>query len=1117
MASTNHHRPPLPSPAAQPPVQRATERRDKRRAERPSRQAAQEKVVASAERATYSRGDGASEDIPTSISCHGMSDSELLLEEACKNVHRHAQPKMKGHVWAMREACAHDQLVAEDQRKPVHLKEHHQLLSQLPTPCFPDLSFMDGLLFRHALQACVRGGKVLEWDDLTLDALHPSCLYRDEPLNLVTSDYVPSPLVAQAAVADAPIQIMKTLLAYNADVDARGHAGQANLPDRQLSYNTSTVGAAAMCHHPDMLRFLLREAEADPRVPAIATLEDRQGRQAAAAGAMEEGGGVDSPAAAAHERKRQELRERMVQMEAMARAMREACAHDLPTPEGRRKRVEDHSLLSSLPKPMVSYMNGFVLKQALHSCAMYGSAGSLDTLLQDNFIKPTEEGGDEGLPVGQVRATDGEVLSWRDLSPFSIEPFEGEMIEPDGYVRKPLLIEAMTHGFSNCADDATVLRIVKSLVEYNADVKEIGVVAMDCKTREVMKSPAVGAASLFHLPEVLDYLLQQPRCDPSVLSEGDFIAGLNLLQLACDGNQHDDAPQPPSEPMVGTKSRKKATSKGKRAGIVGLAEEAGQQAAGGVAAEAEQKEEARQSRAVATLEVIERHGLTRSTPAEAKGGRRKKPGLSLQCRDKTGSSLLHVAAANGWSGIVEWLLKRGLSSGRQQKERDTPRCRPHARHKAAAADLLREEEQARKEEERAARKREQKRLKRLAAEQAESAADGEMEEADDTQHETEEVDQVTEEAAAPSCPPDTQRQPAFSDAPGDHQQQRNVLSQKPPADVGPSAFAPLPLSPAHGTSASHSFAAQRPSSSSSSFVDPPASSTVSTTPADRPSSAQTSTRQDQFCPADVTAQLRADLNGCIDKKESLEDQYRDLLAARRWAADRVKELKTNIRRLEYVTPNLSHDVLVSLATAAEVREFEAKISREEVRLDELLVAAAQHAMRLQSGAIKPTKAPAAEPQSALGAAAAGSASTPMSTAEGCGMPVCGAMRVMLNESSTEHQLLEAIQHIQYDIDQLEGDISRMTHEHSEIEASLQPLEQEHHTLQHEAKKRLTPARLESLSSVTAVEAFQRDIKSAKQQLRELSKEATIQRTILEKEGGRAANSRILPMSAEVSV
>mmetsp|Transcript_43402 Transcript_43402/g.122941 ORF Transcript_43402/g.122941 Transcript_43402/m.122941 type:complete len:477 (-) Transcript_43402:496-1926(-) len=406
---------------------------------------------------------------------------------------------------------------------------------------------------------------------------------------------------------------------------------------------------------------------------------------AAAAGAMEEGGGVDSPAAAAHERKRQELRERMVQMEAMARAMREACAHDLPTPEGRRKRVEDHSLLSSLPKPMVSYMNGFVLKQALHSCAMYGSAGSLDTLLQDNFIKPTEEGGDEGLPVGQVRATDGEVLSWRDLSPFSIEPFEGEMIEPDGYVRKPLLIEAMTHGFSNCADDATVLRIVKSLVEYNADVKEIGVVAMDCKTREVMKSPAVGAASLFHLPEVLDYLLNQPHADPSVLSGGDFLAGLNILQLACigedvnpEGNQDTEAPRPPPEPMVGSKGRKKAASKGKRAGNDGLAQEAGQQAAGGTAAkEAEQKEKARQSRAVATLEVIERHGLTRSTPAEAKGGRRKKPGLSLQCRDKTGSSLLHVAAANGWSGIVEWLLKRGLSSGRQQKERDTPRCRPH--------------------------------------------------------------------------------------------------------------------------------------------------------------------------------------------------------------------------------------------------------------------------------------------------------------------------------------------------------------------------------------------------------------------------------------------------------
>mmetsp|Transcript_43400 Transcript_43400/g.122931 ORF Transcript_43400/g.122931 Transcript_43400/m.122931 type:complete len:476 (-) Transcript_43400:498-1925(-) len=405
---------------------------------------------------------------------------------------------------------------------------------------------------------------------------------------------------------------------------------------------------------------------------------------AAAAGAMEEGGGVDSPAAAAHERKRQELRERMVQMEAMARAMREACAHDLPTPEGRRKRVEDHSLLSSLPKPMVSYMNGFVLKQALHSCAMYGSAGSLDTLLQDNFIKPTE-GGSEGLPVGQVRTASGEILNWRDLPPASIESFEDERLIDGNYVRRPLLIDAILANLVRGDNAPSVLQIVKSLVEYNADVNEIGVVAWDCKTKKLMMSSAVGAASMSHLPEVLDYLLNQPHADPSVLSGGDFLAGLNILQLACigedvnpEGNQDTEAPRPPPEPMVGSKGRKKAASKGKRAGNDGLAQEAGQQAAGGTAAkEAEQKEKARQSRAVATLEVIERHGLTRSTPAEAKGGRRKKPGLSLQCRDKTGSSLLHVAAANGWSGIVEWLLKRGLSSGRQQKERDTPRCRPH--------------------------------------------------------------------------------------------------------------------------------------------------------------------------------------------------------------------------------------------------------------------------------------------------------------------------------------------------------------------------------------------------------------------------------------------------------
>ncbi|CEM34722.1 unnamed protein product [Vitrella brassicaformis CCMP3155] len=1202
--------------------------------------------------------------------------------------------KMTAMLRAVRETCAHDQLVAEDQRKAVHLKEDRQLLSQLPTPCFPDPSFLDGLLFRHALQACVvhgaagsleallretlikptekdkkrlavgevrakRDRKVLKWSDLILDALDASNLYRDEPLNLVTEDYVPSPLVVQAAVANAPIQIMKTLLAYNADVNARGYAGQTKATNCKISYNTSAVGAAAMCHRPDLLRFLLREARrADPRAPpmiafpdllqlvclgpppiaagaqpseaqqrqALSTIEvvDAEGLikyggsgsgifdincsdsygetplhiaaangwcglvewllkngadpravkksnetpldlarshgrkeceavllkhltappgqtttntaagastgapsvpTAAAAGAMEEGGGVDSPAAAAHERKRQELRDRatrgVVQMKATARAIREACLHDLLTPEGRRKSVglkEDLSLLSSLPKPMVSYMNGFVLKQSLQSCAMYGSAGSLDTLLQENFIKPTEESDDEGLSAGQVRARDGRYLKWRDLSPASIEPFEGEMIEPDHYVRMPLLILAFA------SDAPSAPQIVKSLVEYNADINEIGPVFVDPKTKKLMMSSAVGAASMYHWPEVLNYLLRQPHADPSVHSEEEFLAGLNIVQLACvgadedpEGNQDTDAPRPPPEPTVGSKSRKKAASKGKRASNDGLAQEAGQQAAGGIATkETEQKEKARQSRAVATLDVLERHGLTRSPPAEGNGGRRKRPVLSLHCRDKTGWSLLHGAAGNGLSEVIKWLLERGVDAEAVNNENETPldvarrvgeklcvdvlMAHLEARRKAAAADLLREEEQARKKEERAARKRERKRLKRLAAEQAESAADGETEEADDTQHETEEVDQVTEEAAALSCPPDTHSdsvEPAFSDAPSDRHQQ-------PPAGVGPSPLPPLPLSPAHGAPASHLFAAQRPSSSSSSFADPPASSTVSTTPADRPSSAQTSARQYQFCPADVTAQLRADLNGCIDKKESLEDQYSDLLAARRRAADRVKELKTNIRRLKYVTPNLSHDVLASLSTAAEVREFEAKISREEERLDELMETAVQHAMRLQSGASKPTKAPAAEQQSAAAAAAAASASTPTSAAEGCGVPVCSAMRVLLNESSTEDQLLEAIQHIQYDIDQLEGDIFRMTDVCTEAEAALQPLEQEHHTLQQEAKKRLTPTRLESLTSIAAVDAFKRDIKRAKQELREVSKEAAVRQAALEKEETAAA-------------
>jgi len=120
------------------------------------------------------------------------------------------------------------------------------------------------------------------------------------------------------------------------------------------------------------------------------------------------------------------------------------------------------------------------------------------------------------------------------------------------------------------------------------------------------------------------------------------------------------------------------------------------------------------------------------------------------------------------------------------------------------------------------------------------------------------------------------------------------------------------------------------------------------------------------------------------------------------------------------------------------------------------------------------------------------------------LPVCHEMSVLLNESSTEEQLIEATEHIRCDIDQLECDISRMTEEHIKAEAALQTLEQEHHTLQQEANKRLTPTRLESLTSIAAVDAFRRDIKKAKQELRDLARDAAVRHAALEKEETDAA-------------
>ncbi|CEM39891.1 unnamed protein product [Vitrella brassicaformis CCMP3155] len=354
-----------PPPIAHSSVQKATERRDKRRPEEPSRQSTrlldtdfpQQQGKASSPlgssspfllsanlRSAIGTPGGPTRSADTKGTARGrMHNDDGSDGEDGGDAHkRHSRPKkgdsrdatpdlverrqdetlkrmdpnrkkMKAMLRAMREMCAHDQLVAEDQRKAVQFKEEDlQLLSQLPTPCFPDLSLMDGLLFRHALQACVvhgaagsleallretlvkptekdkkrlavgevramKDGKVLQWSDLSLGTLDPSCPYRDEPLSPVTEDYVPSPLVVQAVVAKAPIHIMRTLLAYNADVNARGHAGQRKMTDCKISYNTSAVGAAALWHRPDLLRFLLREAGADPSVPAIATFESEHG------------------------------------------------------------------------------------------------------------------------------------------------------------------------------------------------------------------------------------------------------------------------------------------------------------------------------------------------------------------------------------------------------------------------------------------------------------------------------------------------------------------------------------------------------------------------------------------------------------------------------------------------------------------------------------------------------------------------------------------------------------------------------------------------------------------------------------------------------------------------
>ncbi|CEM01576.1 unnamed protein product [Vitrella brassicaformis CCMP3155] len=389
---------------------------------------------------------------------------------------------------------------------------------------------------------------------------------------------------------------------------------------------------------------------------------------------------------------------------AMARAMRELCAYDQLAPQEQRTPVdeldlvEDHALLASaLPKPFIprlSFMDGVLFKQALHSCVVNASFHSLEALLQEKLISPAVwRNAYEELFVGQIRTRYGTVLSWSELCPRHAECFEGEPfvdIYSMLHSGAPILIQAISRSPCEYLPAHSVLNVVKTLVEWNANVNEKHTVDQR-STKLRLETTAVAAAAMWQSAEILDYLLELPQVDPTdrfevqaasaspqskgVRSSAD---SLNLLQLICIGAplvvpkyRKKDSEGPQSK----RNGRKNAASKGKCPDKGGTSHPEDQQKDEGDDEPFGSKKnpipitvetgpgtfdnQRMQSRAVAVLDVLEARGLTRGT-GKKRGGRRQGPILSLHCRDHKGNSLLHLAARYGWSGMIGWLLKRGV-------------------------------------------------------------------------------------------------------------------------------------------------------------------------------------------------------------------------------------------------------------------------------------------------------------------------------------------------------------------------------------------------------------------------------------------------------------------------
>ncbi|CEM11288.1 unnamed protein product [Vitrella brassicaformis CCMP3155] len=302
------------------------------------------------------------------------------------------------------------------------------------------------------------------------------------------------------------------------------------------------------------------------------------------------------------------------------------------------------------------------------------------------------------------------------------------------------------------------------------------------------------------------------------------------------------------------------------------------------------------------------------------------------------------------------------------------------------------------------------------------------------------------------------------------------------------------------------------STSSSSIADcPPVSST---TASDRAASTVTTpdlpsvTSAQRSCGKTILLdQLRAAVGEAIAKKQSLSARYGGLCQSRDRAIDRARELSVAIDKLRQTTHNLSRGAFLALATAAEVRDFDARAAAEHDRLDKLYDQAIDTEKRISSPSPLPSSPQRRNEdtwQADLASTASAGSSAGLQQPQGEGTPGGGGGVVAAADgagdgrgdvgralkSLTERQLREMLRGLNSEVDRLGSQINGVSVECVAAEAALQPLLREHHSLRTQAETGLTEGRLTSLTTPAAISAFKREIKQAQQDLRDLSREAS---------------------------